>query len=89
MPRPLTIALGVVLTAAVVAWGMFVRARRQLVVSLRDVQPWVDPGTSQAPLISAEPMSGEQWVQLVTASLLWIGVPMAVGVVRMLRAEVK
>ncbi|SDE53837.1 Signal transduction histidine kinase [Blastococcus fimeti] len=36
MPGPLTIALGVVLTAAVVAWGMFVRARRQLVVSLRD-----------------------------------------------------
>ncbi len=36
MPGPLTIALAVVLTAAVVAWGMFVRARRQLVVSLRD-----------------------------------------------------
>ncbi len=28
--------IGVVLTAAVVAWGMFVRARRQLVQSLRD-----------------------------------------------------
>ncbi len=36
MPRPLTLALGAALTAAVVAWGMFVRARRQLVVSLRD-----------------------------------------------------
>ncbi|MDT0277061.1 sensor histidine kinase [Blastococcus goldschmidtiae] len=36
LPRLLTLALGAVLTAAVVAWGMFVRARRQLVVSLRD-----------------------------------------------------
>ena len=36
LPRVLTLALGAVLTAAVVAWGMFVRARRQLVVSLRD-----------------------------------------------------
>jgi signal transduction histidine kinase len=36
LPHPLTLALGAVLTAAVVAWGMFVRARRQLVVSLRD-----------------------------------------------------
>ena len=36
MPKLLTLALGAVLTAAVVAWGMFVRARRQLVLSLRD-----------------------------------------------------
>jgi DNA-binding NarL/FixJ family response regulator len=36
LPTPLLAALGVVLTAAVVAWGMFVRARRQLVVSLRE-----------------------------------------------------
>lgn len=36
LPRMLTLALGAVLTAAVVAWGMFVRARRQLVVSLHD-----------------------------------------------------
>jgi signal transduction histidine kinase len=34
---PLVMAgFGLVLTAAVVAWGMFVRARRQLVVSLRE-----------------------------------------------------
>lgn len=36
LPWLLTQALGAALTAAVVAWGMFVRARRQLVVSLRD-----------------------------------------------------
>lgn len=57
--------------------------------AMRDVQPWVDPGTSQAPLISGETLSGEQWAQVVTAAVLWIGVPMAIGAVRMLRAEVK
>ncbi|WP_029432484.1 sensor histidine kinase [Blastococcus sp. URHD0036] len=36
LPWPVFLALGMALTAAVVAWGMFVRARRQLIVSLRD-----------------------------------------------------
>ncbi|WP_206330474.1 sensor histidine kinase [Modestobacter sp. KNN46-3] len=36
MPWPLFLGFGVVLTAAVVASGLFVRARRQLVVSLRE-----------------------------------------------------
>ncbi|WP_448612717.1 histidine kinase [Modestobacter sp. URMC 112] len=36
MPAPVFFTLGVALTAAVVAWGMFVRARRQLVRSLQD-----------------------------------------------------
>ncbi|SOD97390.1 Signal transduction histidine kinase [Blastococcus haudaquaticus] len=36
LPVPVVGALLVVLTAAVVAWGMFVRARRQLVHSLRE-----------------------------------------------------
>ena len=60
-----------------------------VVEAMRDVQPWVDPGTSQAPLISGESLSGEQWAQVATAAVLWIGVPMAIGAVRMLRAEVK
>jgi signal transduction histidine kinase len=36
LPTAAFAAIGFVATAAVVAWGMFVRARRQLVVSLRD-----------------------------------------------------
>jgi signal transduction histidine kinase len=35
-PYAVELALGVLFTVAVVAWGMFVRARRQLVLSLRD-----------------------------------------------------
>ena len=36
MPYWATVAWGVVITLTVLAWGMFVRARRQLIVSLRD-----------------------------------------------------
>ncbi|MGC4857755.1 sensor histidine kinase [Micromonospora sp. DT68] len=36
MPYWATVTWGVVITFAVLAWGMFVRARRQLIVSLRD-----------------------------------------------------
>jgi hypothetical protein len=60
-----------------------------VVDQLRDVQPWVDLGTSQVPLFSGESLSGEEWAQLATGTLLWIVLPMAVGGWRMLRAEVK
>ncbi|SFO43847.1 Signal transduction histidine kinase [Geodermatophilus obscurus] len=36
MPEPVFVSLGLALLAAVVSWGMFVRARRQLLASLRE-----------------------------------------------------
>jgi signal transduction histidine kinase len=36
VPYPWSVALTVLLTAAVVGWGMFVRSKRQLLLSLRD-----------------------------------------------------
>ncbi len=57
--------------------------------SLDKVQPWIDLGTSQQPLFSAANMTGEQWAQLTTSTLLWVVLPFALGLVRVLRAEVK
>ena len=34
-------------------------------------------------------MSGEQWAQLGTSTLIWVVLPFVVGMVRVLRAEVK
>jgi hypothetical protein len=34
-------------------------------------------------------MSGEQWAQLGTSSLGWVVLPFVLGLVRVLRAEVK
>ena len=60
-----------------------------LIEQVRDLQPWIDPGTSQAPLFSDAALSGEQWAQLLTGALLWIAVPMVLGGIRVLRSEVK
>ncbi len=60
-----------------------------LVSWFADVQPWVDLGTSQTPLFSGEHVTGEQWAQLATGALIWIALPLLLGAVRVLRAEVK
>lgn len=60
-----------------------------VVTSLHDAQPWVDPGTAHAPLFDGEALTGGEWAHLATTTLLWIGLPLAVGVWRVLRAEVK
>lgn len=56
---------------------------------LADVQPWIDLWASQAPLFTAENLSGEMWAQIVTSNLIWVVLPFAVGLVRVLRTEVK
>jgi len=57
--------------------------------ALEKAAPWVDLGTSQQPLFGATSMSGEQWAQLGTGTLIWVVLPFVVGMVRVLRAEVK
>lgn len=53
------------------------------------VWPWVDLGTAQQPLFNNSDISGEQWAQLAVAALIWIVLPFALGLVRVLRAEIK
>lgn len=49
---------------------------------------WFDLNQAQSPLYSHD-ITGRGWIQLVTASALWIGVPMVLGVMRVRRAEVE
>jgi ABC-2 type transport system permease protein len=51
--------------------------------------PWVDLNTAQQPLFDGSHMDGKQWWQLVVALVIWVVLPFAVGLVRVLRAEVK
>ncbi len=60
-----------------------------VVASLQDAAPWVDLGTAQGPLTGSGALSGTDWMQLLSAGTLWIGLPMALGTWRMLNAEVK
>ena len=57
--------------------------------ALEDAAPWVDLGTSQQPLFLGLDLSDEQWAQLGTSSLIWVVLPFVLGLVRVLRAEVK
>ena len=56
---------------------------------MQDIAPWIDLGTSQPPLYSGVNMTGEEWAQLATSSAIWILLPLAVGLWRVMRAEVK
>ena len=60
-----------------------------LVHAVRKAQPWIDPGTAQSPLQNGQNLTGTEWAHLLTTSLIWVAVPFAIGVWRVLRAEVK
>ncbi len=57
--------------------------------ALRDAAPWVDLGTAQTPLQSGDHLTGENWAQLASATAIWVVLPFVLGLVRVLRAEVK
>lgn len=56
---------------------------------LAKIQPWVDLGTSQPHLYSGVAMTGKEWAQLAVGSVIWIAIPFVLGLVRVVRAEVK
>lgn len=59
-----------------------------LVPRMSSVAEWLDLGRVTEPLMSGQ-MTGTDWAQLGTSSLLWIGLPIAVGTWRVLTREVK
>ena len=52
------------------------------------IQPWVDFSYAQSPLLSGS-VSGKEWAHLAVSSLIWLVLPLVVGMWRVLRAEVK
>ena len=54
-----------------------------------DMQPWVDFNYAQGALFNGDALSGEQWAQLGVTSVFWLVVPLTVGVVMLLRSEIK
>lgn len=57
--------------------------------ALNKAAPWVDLNTAQQPLFGGRHMSGEQWLHLASGTAIWVLLPFVVGVIRVLRAEVK
>jgi ABC-type transport system involved in multi-copper enzyme maturation permease subunit len=59
-----------------------------LMAWFKDIRPWVDFASAQNPIIEAD-VSGKEWAQLATSGLIWLVLPLVIGVWRVLRAEVK
>jgi ABC-type transport system involved in multi-copper enzyme maturation permease subunit len=57
--------------------------------ALARVRPWVDLGASNEFLYNGKAMSGEQWAQVGSGTALWVVLPFVLGLVRVMRAEVK
>jgi ABC-type transport system involved in multi-copper enzyme maturation permease subunit len=55
---------------------------------LKGIAPWFDLNQAQGPLYTHD-ITGTGWLQLLSAAAIWIGVPLAAGVVRALRGEIK
>ena len=58
--------------------------------SFEDFAPWIEFNTAQTPLISS-PYSptGEEWAQIATSGTIWLLIPLAIGIWRLLRIEFK
>jgi hypothetical protein len=53
-----------------------------------DLRPWVDFNFAQTPLGDGT-VHGNEWAHLVTSGLIWLGLPLAIGIWRIGRTEVK
>jgi hypothetical protein len=54
-----------------------------------DLQPWVDVQFAQAPLFNFETPTADQWAQIGFTGLIWLILPLIVGLRFVVRSEVK
>jgi ABC-2 type transport system permease protein len=54
-----------------------------------DLQPWVDWNETQVALFEGATNTGEEWAMLVSTTVIWIALPLAIGLLFLRRSEVK
>jgi ABC-2 type transport system permease protein len=54
-----------------------------------DLQPWVDWNDTQVALLEGAMDSGEEWAMLGSTTMIWIIIPLTVGLLSLRRSEVK
>lgn len=59
-----------------------------LVGWLADIAPWVDLNTATGPIFERD-LTGEDWAHIAVASIIWVLVPLLLGLWRLTRSEVK
>lgn len=53
------------------------------------IQPWIDFNFAQTPLFEDGGPTGEEWAQIGVSGVIWLIIPMAIGIWAVLRSEVK
>ena len=55
-----------------------------------DLAPWIEFNTAQTPLFQGDyTPTGEEWAQIATSGIIWLVIPLALGIRRLLRIEFK
>lgn len=60
-----------------------------MVGTLKDSAPWLDLNTAIAPVYEGNTLRGDDWTHVAVAGTIWLLLPFAFGLVRLLRREVK
>jgi ABC-type transport system involved in multi-copper enzyme maturation permease subunit len=60
-----------------------------LVSWLRSWATWLDLNVTTGPLLQDSSLSGQSWAKVAASVGLWMGLPFCVGLIRLLREEVK
>ena len=68
-----------------IAWSVLF----SLVGALEGAAPWLDLNTAIAPVFEQQTLQGDDWAHVAVAGTIWVLVPLALGLVRLLRREVK
>ena len=54
------------------------------------VAPWIEFNTAQTPLFTGDYQpTGEEWAQILVSGIIWLVIPLALGIGRLLRTEFK
>lgn len=78
--------------AAIVAFfavPMVISIVSSLWSAMEDIGPWVDLSLSMGELFDANGMTSTDWQHLLVGGLIWLGIPLVIGTLRLLRSEVK
>ncbi|AZG48688.1 ABC transporter permease [Gordonia insulae] len=50
---------------------------------------WIDTSTTNMPFQSGDWATGGEWARLLVSAIVWIAIPLTLGVIRVLRSEIK
>jgi ABC-type transport system involved in multi-copper enzyme maturation permease subunit len=68
-----------------IAWNVLF----SMVGALEQVAPWLDLNTAMAPTFEQQTLKSGDWAHIAVSGTIWVLLPLALGLIRLLRREVK